>query len=119
MPSDNNGRIPLDTCAMPGTLAVTPPALDLAKQFQASVPTGWIVTFNWFDGGRTQANRNAPWVETGAGLDLCAYKIGQIPDEAVHYADRFRYAVLIGQKTVAKYPQKTIDLDEAGNPILR
>lgn len=75
--------------------------------------------FNWFDGIETKANKDAPWVDEGPSLDLGAYRIGQIAEEAIYHAGSFRYAVLIRKDIIESHPEKTIELDARGRPILR
>ena len=58
--SDDDEPVPLDECALPDPIRVTGPALELAKQFQAALPAGYIVVFNWFDGQRERASKDAP-----------------------------------------------------------
>lgn len=118
MPSDDDERVPLEACTRPGTIKVTDRALKLAERFQAAVP-GWIVAFSWYDGSRTRASKDAPWVNTGPGLDLGAYRIGQIPEEAIYRAAGLKYAVLIRKEILKKHPERIIDLDESGNLVLR
>jgi hypothetical protein len=116
--SEDNECVSIKGCTLPGTINVTPQALDLAKRFQTAVPSGYIVTFSWYDGERVRASKTAPWVDNGPGIDLGAYSVEQIPEEAVYQAGSFRYAVLIRKDVVDRYPNKTIDLDASGNPIL-
>lgn len=118
MPSDDE-RVPLEACTPPGTIKVTDRALRLAEQFQASVPAGWIVAFSWHEGERRRASKDAPWEDMGPGLDLGAYRICQIPEEAVCHMGTLSYAVLIWKEIVESHPEKTIDLNEAGNVIFR
>ncbi len=116
--SDDDGRIPIEFCRLPGTIMVTPPALALAEQFQASVPAGWVVAFSWHDGERVRASKDAPWVDKGPGMHLGAYRIQQIPEQAICRAGSLSYAVLIRDEILATHPHKTIDL-ERGNPVLK
>ena len=118
MSRDDEG-ISLEACTPPGAVRVTSPALNLAERFQASIPLGWIVAFIWYDGQRTRASKNSPWVDVGPGMGLGTYRIGDIPEEAVHHAGSFRYAVLIPKKVVDDHPQKLIDLDGPRSVILR
>jgi hypothetical protein len=110
--------IPLAACTLPNTILVTDRALKLAEQFQASIPSGWIASFAWFEGRGVRASKDAPWQDQGAGLDLCAYRIGEIPAEALYHAGTFSYAVLIWKNIVDSHPKRTIDLDDRGNPVL-
>ena len=98
---------------------MTPRALDLAKRFQADAPAGLIVVFSWYDGERVRAGKDAPWADKGSGLDLWAYRVEQIPAEAVHHEGSFRYAVLVPKEVIESHPQGTIDLDGSRNVILR
>ncbi len=118
MSSEDDEAVPLSECALPGTLTVTDRAIGLAKRFQAAVPSGYIVAFSWYDWGKSRANKDAPWVETGPGLDLGAYKIHQIPQAAVWSEDTFRFAVLIRPDVLAAHPAKTIDFNSAGKVVL-
>jgi hypothetical protein len=52
-------------------------------------------------------------------MDLGAYRIGQIPEEAIYHEGSFRYAVLIRQEIVDAHPEKTIDLDGPRRVVLR
>ena len=52
-------------------------------------------------------------------MHLGAYKDYQIPSEAIYRAGGLRFAVLIREETVLDHPERTIDLDERGNPVLR
>ena len=117
--SSDNERVPLEACTLPGTIKVTRPALELAEKFQASIPAGWIVVFDWYDWGRTRASKDAPWIETGPGLDLSAFRIDQIPAQAIYRAEALRYAVLIPKKVVDSHPEKLIDLDGPRSVVLR
>ena len=116
--SSDDEPVPLEACAPPGTIKVTERALQRAALFQASVPSGWIVAFSWVEGRRMRASKDAPWVDQGPGLDLGAYRIGQIPEEAIWNSGPLRYAVLIWKNIIDSHPKKTIDLDERGNPVL-
>jgi hypothetical protein len=116
--SSDNDPVPLEACTPPGTIDVTDRALKRAAQFQSSVPLGWIVAFSWYEGSRSRASKDAPWVDQGPGLDLGAYRIGQIPKEAICHTDSLSYAVLIWKEIVDRHPKRTIDLDERGNPVL-
>ena len=109
----------LEACTPCGTIKVTDSALRLAERFQASVPAGWIAVFSWFDGRQIRAGNDAPCIDQGAGLGLGAYRIEQIPNEAICYAGSLSYAVCIRRDIVDSHPEKTIDLDEAGHVILR
>ena len=118
MASDDES-VSLEACTLPGTIKVTEPALELARQFQASIPVGWIVAFSWYDGRGERASKDAPRVDKGPGLGLGAFEIGDIPEEAIYHAGSFRYAVLIRKEIVENHPQRTIDLDERGNTTLK
>ncbi len=111
--------VPLEECTRPGTIQVTPRALDLAKRFQADAPAGLIVVFSWYDGEGVRAGKDAPWVDKGSGLDLWGYRVEQIPAEAVHHEGSFRYAVLVPKEVIESHPQGTIDLDGSRNLVLR
>jgi hypothetical protein len=117
--SSDDDAIPSEFCTRPGTITVTRPALDLAQQFQTSVPAGWMVAFIWYDGQRERASKDAPWVDVGPGLGLGTYRTGDIPAEAVYQAGSLRYGVIMQQAVVDRHPEKTIDLDTRGNPVLR
>lgn len=71
----------------------------------------------WVDGRRTRASEDAPWEDEGPGLDLGAYRVGQIPQEAIYRAGSLGYAVLMRKEIVDSHPNKTIDLDEGGNLV--
>ena len=58
-------------------------------------------------------------MDKGPGLGLGAYKVGDIPEEAIYHAGPFRYAVLIRKEIVASHPQRTIDLDGPRSVVLR
>lgn len=118
MPSDDE-RVSLEACTLPGTIKVTDRALQLAERFQTAVPSGWIVSFSWYDGGRTRASKDAPWEDTGPGLDLGGYRVGQVPEEAIYHAGSLSYTVLISKEVVESHPERTIDLDESGKLVLR
>ena len=115
--SSDDEPVPLDACTLPGTVNVTDRALQLAKRLQAGVPSGWIVAFSWYEGSRMRASKDAPWVDQGPGLDLGAYRVGQIPQEAIYHAGSLSYAVLIWKGIVESHPNKTIDLDESGKLV--
>ena len=117
--SNNDECIPIEVCKLPGTMRVTRPALALAEQFQASVPAGWIVAFSWHDGERVRASKDAPWVDNGPGMHLGAYRIQQIPEQAICRAGSLHYAILVREETLANHPQKTIDVDELDHVVLR
>lgn len=117
--SSDDDAVPLEYCTRPGTIKVTPSALALAQQFQAAVPAGWMVAFIWYDGQRQRASKDAPWVDVGPGLGLGTYRASDIPAEAVYQAGPLRYGVIVQQEVVDRHPEKTIDLDARGNPILR
>lgn len=117
--SADNEPISLKACALPGTIEVTRSALMQAERLQTVVSAGAIVAFFWADGRRMKANKDAPWVDQGSGLDLGAYRNTQIPEEAVFTAGSLRYAVLIRKEILDTYPDKVIDADEAGKIILR
>ena len=117
--SNDDERVPLEACTLPGTIKVTPAALKLAEQFQAAVPVGWIVAFSWHDGQRIKANKDAPWVDMGPGLGLGAYEIGGIPEEAIYHSGSLRYAVLIRKEIVDSHPEGLIDLDGPRSVVLR
>ena len=119
MQRNDDDPIPLKECALPGTVKVTSRALELAERFQAAIPTGWIVVFNWFDGGRTRVGKDAPWINTGPGLDLGAYRTSDIPEEAVYHEGSFRYAVLIREDVIESHPQKTIDVSELDHIVFK
>ena len=110
---------PLEECTRPGTIQVTPRALDFAKRFQAAVPAGLIVVFSWYDDERGRASKDASRVDKGSGLDLWAYRVEQIPEQAVYHAGSFPYAILIPRAVVESHPRKTIDLDGPRNVVLR
>lgn len=116
--SNDDEPVPLEACTLPGTINVTDRALRLAERFQAAVPSGWIVAFSWCEGRRMRANKTAPWVDQGPGLDLGAYRVAQIPEEAVYQTGSLSYAVCIWKEIVESHPERTIDLDERGNPVL-
>ena len=118
MPNDDE-HVPLPSCTLPGTIKVMPAALELAKQFQASIPAGWIVVFRWYDGRRERTSKDAPWVDKGPGLGLGTFEIGDIPEEAVYQAGSFHYAVLIRKEIVDNHPERTIDLIGPREVILR
>ncbi len=117
--TSNDESVPLEACTLPDTIKVTEPALELAKQFQASVPAGGIVAFFWYDGRRERASKDAPWVDKGPGLELGAYEIGDIPKEAIYHSGSFPYAVLIRKEIVDNHPERTIDLIGPRRIILR
>lgn len=117
--TDDDVPVPLEACTLPGTIKLTDRALKLAEEFQTAVPSGWIMAFASYEGSRMRASKDAPWVDTGPGIDLGGYKIGQIPAEAVYRHGSLSYAVLISKEMVASHPEKTIDLDDAGKIVLR
>ena len=117
--SADDEPVSLKGCAFPGTVKVTRSALMQAERFQTVVPAGWIVTFFWSDGQRMKANKDAPWVDLGPGLDLGAYRNTQIPEEAVFTGESLRYAVLILKEILDAYPEKVVDADATGKIILR
>ena len=117
--SNDDERVPIEVCRLPGTMTVTRPALTLAEQFQASIPAGWIVVFSWHDGERVRTSKDAPWVDNGPGMHLGAYRIRQIPEQSICRAGSLCYAVLIRDEILANHPQKTIDVDELGHVIIR
>lgn len=115
--SHDDDPVPLIYCTAPGSIKVTQRALGRAEQFQASIPGGWMVAFMWYDGQKKRASKEAPWIDVGPGLGLGTFRIGDIPEVAIYHAGSFRYAVIIQKEIVEQHPQKTIDLDERGNPI--
>ena len=118
MPDDNEG-VSIEGCTLPGTIRVTRPALELAERFLAAVPAGYIVAFSWHDGERVRASKDSSWVDNGPGMGLGAYRIGQIPEEAIYHSGSFRYAVLIRPEIVDAHPEKIIDLDGPRSVVLR
>ena len=114
----DNECVPLEACTFPGEIKLTPRAMEYLTRFNSNVPAGWIAAFDWYDEGRFKASKDSPWIETGPGLDLGAFRTNQIPEEAVYRSGSLRYAILIWKRIVDSYPQKTIDLDDRGNPIL-
>ena len=117
--SGDDKPVPLEACTRPGTIKVTPRALESAQPFASALPAGWIVAFDWYDGRRVRAGKDAPWVDTGPGVDVGAFKTSQIPKEAVYRDGPFPYAVLIRKEIVDGHPQKTIDLDAGGHMVFR
>ena len=109
--------VPLEACTRPGRIKVTLRALGSAQPFASALPAGWIAAFGWYDGQRMRASKDAPWVETGPGVDVGAYKASQIPVEAIYREGPFPYAVLIRKEIVEAHPDRTIDLD-AGNHMV-
>ena len=117
--SSDSDAIPVEACAPPGTIRVTDRALKRARQFQDAVPFGWISTFLWCDGREKRASKDAPWEDQGPGLDLGAYRVEQIPKEAVCTAGSLKYAVCISKDIIDSHPERTIDLDKTGSLVLR
>ena len=117
--SNDDERVPIEVCRLPGTMTVTRPALTLAEQFQASIPAGWIVVLSWHDGERVRISKDAPWVDNGPGMHLGAYRIQQIPEQSICRAGSLCYAILIRDEILANHPLKTIDVDELGHVIIR
>ena len=117
MPSDE--RVSLEVCALPNSLTVTRRAVRRAERFQSVLRPGRIVVFSGYDSSWMRASEDAPWVDTGPGVDLQAYWVEQIPEEAIWRAGSLRYAVLISRQLVDSLPERTIDLDETGRPVLR
>ena len=117
--SGDDEPVPLASCTLPGTITLTPATLDLARRFGAAIPAGWIVAFGWHDWSGVRASKDAFLVETGPGLDLGAYRLTQVPEQAIYHAGSFRYAVVIRREIVASHPRKMIDLDEKGRVDFR
>ncbi len=117
--SNDDEAVPLEACTLPGTIEVTGAALEFAKQFQASIPAGWIVVFSWLDGRKTRASNDTPWIDLGPGLGVGAYRNNQIPQEAIYHDGAFRYAVLISTEIVEDHPERLIDLDGPRSVVLK
>ena len=103
----------------PGTIKVTPRALERAQPFASALPAGWIVAFDWYDGQRMRAGKDAPWVDMGPGVDIGAYKTSQIPTGAIYREESFPYAVVIRKEIVEAHPDRIIDLDAGNHMVFR
>jgi len=105
-----------DSFAPPGAVNVSSAALRLAHSFAELVKTTepevpQIVTFDWADSRAIRVPKDGSWVELGAGLDLAAYDLRDVPKDMIHKVEGFDFAVKISRHIYEASSLRLIDAD--------
>jgi hypothetical protein len=121
MPSTFDTTEPPEWFTPPGTVQVTAPALELARDFAEHARTArpdeeWIVSFDWADSRRIRLANNQ-WEELGAGIDLTAYERRNVPGGATRTVDGVEFAIKIPSPVYEK-SAKLIDRDDTARSKL-
>ena len=111
------GKEPHCYFAEPGEVAVSPAALELARQFEMAVrqarPGGdWLVTFDWALGRRVRHRPDGPWEDFGPGVDLGAGPRSDTPPELIQRVDGLDFAIKVPREIYEQFPERLIDVDE-------
>lgn len=86
--------------ASPDEFTVTDSALKLAQAFEVRLiaeakARGMIVGFDWADSRRVRVPGTNNWEDWGAGFDIAALPLSEIPAQAVISAQGFAYFIRI------------------------
>jgi len=102
--------------ARPGTVSISPAALELARQYRgeiarAKVPGDWIVCFDWATSRRARKPQSNEWFDLGAGFDLSSYERSKVPTAAVQVIDGFEFLVKISVGALRSSKRRLIETD--------
>jgi hypothetical protein len=109
--------LPPDWFTLPGVVAVSPAALELARGFleearRTRPDEDWVVSFDWADSRRVRLPDNR-WEELGEGLDLAVYERVKVPPNVTTTVDGVEFAVKIADHIRERATERLIDRDDA------
>lgn len=114
--NSNNLSHSVEGFVVPGTIAVSPSALEMAKNFYDVVKGNqgkdWVVTFDWAESITVRRGPREPAEDIGACLTLGAYERSQIPRGVTETVDGTEFAIKIPMEVWRKSARRLIDLDE-------
>jgi hypothetical protein len=96
-----------------GTISVSKEALALVSSFLHHLRTvdaeaRWIVTFAWGTDRKYRENSTSDWVGMEPGLDLCGYRISELPPNVVETRDGIEMAFIIPAEEIDSATEKQI-----------
>lgn len=109
-------QIPEEEFAPPGSITVSLPALQFAKDF-AKVVRGLkgdhILTFDWAESITLKRSPDAEPEDIGACLTLGAFERWEIPPSCTQTVEGVEFVIRIPRSVWAARAERLIDLDES------
>jgi len=102
--------------AEPGSIGVTPAALQLAKDFGksvAAVSRDHVVAFHWAEAITYRSGPGAEPEDLGACLTLGAFKRSEIPPGYTQIVEGLEFAIHVPREIWMESVERLIDLDAA------
>ena len=115
--SSNHTQPPHDAFSPPGTVSVSPAALAMAREFDRRIRAArsdrnWVVAFDWADSRSMRPRLDGPRQEIGAGLDLVAFDLSDVPHGAIQRTEGLAFAVRIPSRIWEASTYRLIDTDK-------
>jgi len=107
----------LDGFTLPGIVNVSTAALEMARDFAASLKRDrpqedWVVCFDWADSRQMRFPRpSGAMQELGPGFDLAAFQRRNVPDALIQTIEGTNFAMKVPSRVWLNSAKRLIDVD--------